>query len=149
MDIKSLNNVIIYTKIRNILFCFIYEQRNAGQISLSFETDSKIELLPPIFGGAKQKQNNLFATLKVNVITDDALTVLVLNVKSLSKHTDDIVSDKRMIYYDTIWFKERETSPSASSSKVIEKWNFFNTGFNNNENKFPSACCSCRNDIAI
>ena len=41
-------------------------------------------------------------TLKVDVITDDALTVLVLNVKSLSKHTDDIVSDKRMIYYDTI-----------------------------------------------
>ena len=97
----------------------------------------------------KQKQNNLFATLKVDVITDDALTVLVLNVKSLSKHTDDIVSDKRMIYYDTIWFTEREISPPDSSSKVIEKWSFFNTGFNNNENKFPSACCSCRNDIAI
>ena len=102
MDIKSLNKVIIYTNIRNILFCFIYKQRNACQISLSFETDSKIELIPPIFGGTKQKQNNLFATLKVNVITDDALTVLVLNVKSLSKHTDDIVSDKRMIYFDTI-----------------------------------------------
>ena len=103
MDIKSLNNLLIYTNVCNILFCFIYKQRNTWQINLTFETDSKIELIPPIFGSTKQKQNNLLTTLKVNVITDDALTVLVLNVKSLPKHTDDIVSDdKRMIYYGTI-----------------------------------------------
>ena len=56
MDIKSLNNVLIYTNIRNILFCFIYKQRNACQISLRFETDSTIELIPPIFGGANRNK---------------------------------------------------------------------------------------------
>ena len=69
---------------------------------MSFEIDSKIEFLPPTFGGTKLKQNNLFATLKINTITDDILAILVLNVMLPSKHIDDIVFDKKIKYNDII-----------------------------------------------
>ena len=43
------------------------------------------------------KQNELFSTIKRNNFSDSPLTILVLNVKSLSKHVDNIASDNRII----------------------------------------------------
>ena len=43
------------------------------------------------------KQNELFSTIKRNNFSDSPLTILVLNVKSLSKHVDNVASDNRII----------------------------------------------------
>ena len=39
------------------------------------------------------KQNDLFSTVKRSTISDDTVTVLVFNVRLLSKHKGDIVRD--------------------------------------------------------
>ena len=55
-------------------------------------------------------------------------------MRSLSKHVDDIVSDKRLINNDIIGFAETQINPSNSTCKIIKTLNFFNINFNNNEN---------------
>ena len=82
------------------------------------------------------KQNDLFSTIKSNNISDDTITVFVQNVRSLSKHINDIGRDDRIINNDIIGFTETQISPLDSTCKIIETLNFFNTNFNNDENKF-------------
>ena len=48
------------------------------------------------------KQNDLFSTIKRSIISANTLTVLVHNVRLLSKHVDDIVSDDEIIINDMI-----------------------------------------------
>ena len=50
------------------------------------------------------KQNDLFSTIKRNTISD-TLTILVHNVRPLSKHVD-IVSDDTIMNNDIIKFTE-------------------------------------------
>ena len=69
-------------------------------------------------------------------------------MRSLSKHVDDIVSNKRLIN-DIIGFTETQINPSNSTSKIIKTLNFFNINFNNNENKFLSLAYGCRNDVVV
>ena len=52
-----------------------------------------------------------------NTISDDTITFLVHNVISLSKHVDDIVSDKRFIDNDNIGFTETQINPSILFAK--------------------------------
>ena len=82
------------------------------------------------------KQNDLFSTITRSTISDDTITVLVHNVKSLSKHVHDIVSDQRLINNDIIGFTETQINPSNFTYKIIKTLNFFNINFNNNGNKF-------------
>ena len=51
----------------------------------------------PLLEYERLKQNELFSTIKRNNFSDSPLTILVLNVKSLSKHVDNIASDNRII----------------------------------------------------
>ena len=69
-------------------------------------------------------------------------------MRSLSKHVDDIVSNKRLIN-DIIGFTETQINPSNSTSKIIKTLNFFNINFNNNENKFLSLAYGCKNDVVV
>ena len=39
------------------------------------------------------KQNDLFSTIKINIVSGDTVTILVSNVKSLPRHVEDILSD--------------------------------------------------------
>ena len=95
------------------------------------------------------KQNDLFFTIKRNAISGDPVTVLVHNVRSLARHVDDIVSDKRIINNNIIGFTETQIKPSDSTCKIIETLNVFNFNFNNNENKFLSLVYGCRNNLAV
>ena len=52
----------------------------------------------------RMKQNDLFSTIKRNTLSDDTLIILVHNVRSLSKHIDDIESDDRTINNGIIGF---------------------------------------------
>ena len=76
--------------------------------------------------------------MKRNTISDDMVTVFVLNVRSLWKDTDDIVSDDKLMNNYIIWFTETQIDLPDSTCKIIERLDFFNINFNKNENKFLS-----------
>ena len=95
------------------------------------------------------KQNDLFSTIKRNAFSSDTVTLLVHNVRSLSRHVDDVVSDNRIINNDVIGFTETQIKASDSTCKIIETLNFFNINFNNNKNKFVSLSYGCRSDVAV
>ena len=80
------------------------------------------------------KRNDLFSTIKRNAISDDTVTILFHNVRSLPRHVSDIVSDNRIINNDIIGFTETQINPSYSISKIIETLSLFNINFNNNVN---------------
>ena len=71
------------------------------------------------------------------------------NVRSLSKHVDDIVSDKRIINNDIIGFTETQISLSDSTCRIVETLNFFDLNFNNSEDKFLSYAYGYRNNVAV
>ena len=95
------------------------------------------------------KQSYLFSTIKRNTFSNDTLTILVLNVRLLSKHVDDILRDDRIINNDIIEFTETQIILSDSTCIITETLNFFNFNFNNDEDKFLSLAHWCRNNIAI
>ena len=82
------------------------------------------------------EENNQFSTLKRSIISGDTITILIHNVRSLSKHVDDIVSDSRMMYNDIIGLTETQISLSDSTCRIFEMLNFFNINFNNREINF-------------
>ena len=55
-----------------------------------------------LFAYERLKQNALFSTVKRNNISDNTITVFLHNVRSLSKHIDDVVSDDRIINNDIV-----------------------------------------------
>ena len=75
----------------------------------------------------KANKDALFEHLSVikrNNVSDDTITVLVHNVRSLSKHIHGIVSDNRTINNDIIGFTETQMNPSDSICKIMEILNF-------------------------
>ena len=95
------------------------------------------------------KQNDLFSTIKRNTISNDTITILGHNVRSLSKHVDDLVSDRRVVNNDIIGFTETQISISDSTCRIAETLNFFNLNFNNSEDKFSSLAYGYRNNVAV
>ena len=75
------------------------------------------------------KENDLFSMLKRSIISDD--TILILHIRSLSKHVNDIVSVSRIMNNDIIGLTETQTSLSDSTCRIFETLNFFNINFNN------------------
>ena len=120
------------------LYCI--EEFKKSAIKVNKEALSEYERL---------KQNDLFSTIKRNNTSDNSITVFVHNVRSLSKHINDIVCDDRIINNDIIGFTETQINPSGSTCKIMETLNFFNVNFNNDENKFLSLAYVCANDVAI
>ena len=58
--------------------------------------------------------------MKKNTISDDTLTILFHNVRSLSKHLDDIVSDDRIINNNIKGFAETQINLLDSTCKTTE-----------------------------
>ena len=63
------------------------------------------------------KQNDLFSTVKINTLCNNIFTVLIHNVRLLSKRVDDIVSENRTIKNGIIGFIETQIIPSDSTCK--------------------------------
>ena len=76
--------------------------------------------------------------MKRTTISHDAITFFVHNVRTVSKHVDDIVSNDIIIINDIIGFTETQISLSNSTCKLIKTFNSFNVNFNNHKNKFLS-----------
>ena len=95
------------------------------------------------------KENDLFSTLKRSIISDDTITILIHNVRSLSKHVNDIVIDSRIMNNDVIGLIETQIDLSDSTCRIVETLNFFNINFNNSEDKFLSLAYGPRNNVAV
>ena len=80
------------------------------------------------------KQIDLFSTIKRNNISEGMILVFAHNVRSLSKHIDDIINDDKIINNYIIGFTETRINPSDFTCKIMETLNFFNLNFNNDEN---------------
>ena len=52
------------------------------------------------------RQNSIFENIENICVTDNTITILLLNVKSLSKHACDIKSDGRLMSNDVLYFTE-------------------------------------------
>ena len=91
----------------------------------------------------------MFSTKRRNTISGDTVTDLTHNVRSLSRHLDDIISDNRIVNSNIIEFMQTHIKLSDSTCKTTETLRFFKIGFNNNENKLLSLACRCRNDVAV
>ena len=63
--------------------------------------------------------------LKRRIILDDTITILVHNVRSISKHVNDIVSDSRIVNNGIIGLTETQTNPSDSTCRIVETFDFF------------------------
>ena len=70
------------------------------------------------------RQNDLYPTMKRNTSSDNMVTGFIYNVKSFSKHMDDLVSDDRIMNNDITGFAK--INSSDSSCKITETLNFFN-----------------------
>ena len=70
-------------------------------------------------------------------------------MRSLSKHNDDIVTDRRIINNDIIGFTETQIGLSGSTCRIVEKFIFFHLNFNNSEDKVLSLTYGYRNNVAV
>ena len=70
------------------------------------------------------KQNDLFPTVKRNVVSGNTVTVLVHDVRSLPRHVDGILNDNRIINNNIIGFTETQVKPSDSLCKITETLNY-------------------------
>ena len=63
------------------------------------------------------KQNYLFSIIIIitSAVSDDPLVILVHNVRSLSRHAHDAVSDDRIINNDFVGFTETQINPSLGA----------------------------------
>ena len=53
-------------------------------------------------------QNSIFENIEKIIVTDDSVTILLLNVRSLSRHAYDIKSDGRLMSNDVLCFTETQ-----------------------------------------
>ena len=54
------------------------------------------------------KDHCLFSAIDKNAVSDDTLTIFILNVRSLAKHLNNIVCDYRCLKNDDIGFAETQ-----------------------------------------
>ena len=70
-----------------------------------------------------------YDSLRRSTISGDTITILVHNMRSLSKHVNDIVSDSRIMNNAIIGLTETQISLSYSTCKIVETLNLFNISF--------------------
>ena len=68
--------------------------------------------------------------------TGDTITILLLNVRSLSKHECDIKSDDSLISNDVLFFSETQLQHQHLLYCIAQYFENFRVFFTNNDNKF-------------
>ena len=88
-----------------------------------------------VYEYGRLKDYCLFSTIDRNAVSDDTLTIFILNLRSGAKYLNDIVHDCRCLKNDAIRFAE-------SQMKNLNK-------INNKNYEFLSLVYGCQDDIAI
>ena len=93
--------------------------------------------------------NSLFSTIDKNVVSDKALTIFNMNLRSLAKHVQDLINDYRILKNYVVGFTETQIKPSDSTCLINEVFKNYNMNYSNNENKFSSLAYECRDNVFI
>ena len=95
------------------------------------------------------RQNSIFENIEKICVTDDTITILLLNVRSLSKHAGDIKSDGRLMGNDVLCFTETQLQHQHLLNGIEQYFENFRIFFNNNYNKFLSLAYAFQKDITV
>ena len=95
------------------------------------------------------RENSIFKNIEKIIVTDDSITILLLNVRSLSKHTCDIKSDGRLMSNDVLCFTETQLQHQHLPNGIGQYFENFRISFNNNGNKFLSVGYVFQKDITV
>ena len=94
-------------------------------------------------------QNSIFKNIGKIIVTDDSTTILLLNVKSLSKHACDIKRDGRLMSDDVLCFTETQLQHQHLANGSEQCFENFRIFFNNTDNKFLSFAYAFQKDITV
>ena len=78
-------------------------------------------------------------------LSDDSLSISLLNTRSLKLHVADIVCDKDMIASDILCLTETQLLPDQNIYDICSVLEDFQVYFNNNNDKFKSIACAVKN----
>ena len=95
------------------------------------------------------RQNRIFENIEKIIVTDDSITILLLNVRSLSKHSCDIKSEDRLMSNDVLCFRETQLQHQHLPNDIEQYFENFRIFFNNNDNKFLSLAYAFQKDITV
>ena len=95
------------------------------------------------------RQNSIFENIEKICVTDDTITILLLNVRSHSKHVCDIKSDGRLMENDVLCFTETQLQHQHLLYSIEQYLENFRVFFNNNDNKFLSLAYAFQKDITV
>ena len=79
------------------------------------------------------KQNDLFSTIKGNIVSGDTITVFVHNMRLLLKNMVIIATDDILMNNSIIGFTRTKLNSSDSTCRIIGTLNFFYINSNNNK----------------
>ena len=95
------------------------------------------------------KNHSLFSEIKKNTVSNDTLTLLILNVRSLTKHVSDLANDYRILNNDIVGFTETQVKAVDSTESVNKLLHDFHMYYNNNDNKYLSLAYGCKESILV
>ena len=96
------------------------------------------------------QKKSIFENIEEVALSNNSLTVLLLNVRSLLKHAMDIASDKRLMSNYILCFTERQIEQTQSDTDDLNLvFNDLNIYFNNNQNKFISRTYGFHDTITV
>ena len=140
---RSFGSGQIYTALSRIkTFDTLYCTGEYKRISIKASTEALKEY-------ERLKEHSIFSEIEKNIVSDETLTFLILNVRSLAKHARDVASDSRILNNDIVSFTETQIELSDSTAMITETLQSFNMNYNNNINKFSSLAYGCQHNVAI
>ena len=114
-----------------------------------FEPSSIIVNVSAVQEYERLRQNSIFENIEKIIVTDDKITILLLNVSSLSKHACDIRRDGRLMSYDVLCFTETQLQHQHLPNGIEQYFENFRIFFSNSDNKFPSLAYAFQKDITV
>ena len=94
-------------------------------------------------------QNSIFENIEEICVTNDTITILLLNVRSLSKHARDIKSDVRLMSNDVLYLTETQLQHQHLRNGIEQDFENFRIFFNNNDKKFLSLAYAFQKDLTL
>ena len=97
----------------------------------------------------RHRQGSIFENIEKICVTDDTITILLLNFRSLSKLACDIKTDGRLMSNDVLCFTETQLKHRHLPNGVEQYFENFRILFSNNDNKFLSLAYDIQKDITV
>lgn len=93
-------------------------------------------------------KNYLLVSIENNPFDDDVFTIVVVNIRSLSKHWKDVSKDCRLFENEFLGFTESQLKPSELQTDLQKTLEPLNMHFYNNEDKSWNLAYSSQKSIS-